>query len=284
MVDDLHIEFGDVIDTNKMVPAKINLLEHPLEALRAKLAGQQIEIVEVDDDGGNDDDDLVQIISGESVPLRISPDPLVALAVSAEGNLAAAQSFFQSLRGIAPEILGGVDRQVPYEFSGTDLVALANRWKLPLAAMESGGHWFLMLRMPEQVDGRWGLPLYNPFDNGVEWRDLDGWDAAQPWGAENMARFGNFFFSELAFDERDAGVYDLSLWKESRQDLIAAKSVGLQRRIDGWNCGPAVLMSAALRQGAKEGDNAFKTDGRGTLRSDTGLEVKTREEILGWGR
>lgn len=209
--------------------------------------------------------------------------------ITAEMNLVSSNSFVTNLRKNTPGIMREEYDSDPTnpsyenreEYSGSDLPRIADRWMLPALFFLKGGHWVLALKEPERHESGWRVLVYDPLVDHEGWMGLENWtpdysDATKLW------QYGAYTGQEgiLALQR---GTYNLSLQGDQEladnRELYEAKQRRIQR--NSWDCGPLSLFAAALREGIKEGPNAFKFIGEDKLQKDTGVKILTREEIFG---
>lgn len=245
--------------------------------------------------------DVIRILDNPefSNGIEIGIEPAMRLMVSAVTNqLRAQDTFFPNLRQKMGDLLPGWSGYQNPEgrewFSNDDLITLADRWAIPLGlVLVHDNHWNLMLEPPIQELNRdsgrwrWKVLVYNPWhqegageneyvylNDDFKGDVVDGFDLMR----------ANIYINRLAFEQLRDGDYKLSLYGDreiaDNHDVYRAKTTNLQPSWDGSNCGPACLMMAAMREGVKEGWNAFKDSGRDRLYQDIGLKIMAREEIL----
>lgn len=235
----------------------------------------------------------VKIIHEDPPQITIEPpsetgEAISAFYVSEATNQESARDFVASLRGGTPDILGEAAARENYrggvEYGSLDLIKLANRWLLPVLLLRRGegprfGHWVLGLKEPEKHQGKWRILVYDPLRNGEDYQELKEWRGVED---DESLRVNQIFFNKEAWDDLREGRYNLSVIGDAetaaRPELQAAKQARFQ--FNAIDCGPLCLYAAALRQGVKEGSNSFKFLGRERLHNDTGLEIKTRAELI----
>lgn len=208
--------------------------------------------------------------------------------VSVEGNQSAAVNFVNVLRHNPPVRPDGIRLYPEDRYSGiqwfdmADLIKLADRWSVPLLLIRKTQerHWVLGLAEPQRVDNQWKALVYDPVKNHEDWITLPGWidnyaDGSQLWAHD-------IYPNSLVMEELKKGTYDLSLIGDKElanmPETMGAKRANTQ--FNAWDCGPLTVFMAAVRRGAKIGDNEFKRNGRELLEKDTGVKILTREEII----
>jgi hypothetical protein len=222
-------------------------------------------------------------ILDENPQLAANNEVMTRLAVSAQSNKDAADTFMRTLRTVTNELLGEKsDRQYDAQtwYNSIDLNSLAERWQVPLALVVVGGnHYTLLLRKPEQHEGNWRALIYDPQRGGEMYVALPNWKPGLDF-TETFA--AGIACSTLGYQELQEGSYDLSLYGDESFANHSTQGDAKRTRVqfDGWNCGPACLFMAMLRTGAKPDWNGFKFAGKDQLQQDTGLRVLTREEMV----
>lgn len=206
--------------------------------------------------------------------------------LSAEDNRRGAKIFVENLRKITPKIIRS--HYSSYEsnehYAASDVVALADRWLLPILLIRTGGvHWILALREPERISDGWRVLVYDPMRDHEGWFNLQSWDSDYSDPNNILRNLG--YVNGLGLEDLRSHTYDLSLREDTElaadAELYEAKQTRVQPPFNVIDCGPLCLFAAALRSGAKKGWNQFKFAGRDILRQDTGVEIQTREEFLG---
>jgi hypothetical protein len=309
-VDKITVEEAD------LVPEEITVDEADLtppsifEQIRRKLEGLGARLTVTEESEEGDLDELITIIkylpSGgqaadtedetvgdevEEITIELGMEPAVELGVSAQRNQASAQKFFRNLRRDTAQILAEEQweslstlNRASYEgtrwYQLVDLVALANRWLLPVVIFrKQESHYLLVLKPPELIEDSYQVLVYDPIQGGERYMQLPNFSGQI---TPDDLRSQNFFFSRSARNLLEEGRYNLSLYSDthiaSNPELHQAKTTEVQ--FDGWNCGPACLFMAAIRAGAQADWSEFKFAGRDKLHEDTDLYVYTREEIL----
>lgn len=216
----------------------------------------------------------------------------------AEFNQMAAEVFAKAIRGNYSVLIpyANHDYSDPHEwFDLADLDKLIDRWALPAVIFHNPhrAHYMLALSMPEMVDGRWQVLVYDPLTDRPAnqsgrteyYYPLDNWDPNdQNRSLSDQLTENSLNCNPLTYRVIEAGQYDLRL----HGDEEAARAVGGAKRVrtqfNDSDCGPLTIFAAAIRTAYKEGDNDFKSTGREILLRDTGVNIRTREEILSEAR
>lgn len=212
----------------------------------------------------------------------------------AEMNQMAAENFVNGLRDNYRTLLP--DAQHDYSnptvwFEISDLNKLLDRWALPAVIVRDPkrSHYMLALSMPEIVEGRWQVLVYNPLTDHPSNQSgrTEYYYPLYNWNPNDKSRSLSYqltenglFCNNLTYQVIEADKYDLRLYgdKESAKSMSEAKRVRTQ--FTASDCGPLSIFAAAVRTAYREGRNAFKDSGRDTLLSDTGVNIRTREEVL----
>lgn len=221
-------------------------------------------------------EDALPNLAGEFANLD---EQIARMSVSIELNQQGALLFAQNLRSRVKDLI--TTRDITYRsdwLSGEELARLADRWHLPVVIFASGSHFRLALREPELTPLGWRVLVYDPMNNGEVWHLLTGWSTDYSSPYPNLA-YANI--NALGLEALRERTYDLSLIGD--HELAGSVRSAKQARVqfNAIDCGPLCLYAAALRQGVRSGYNVFKFSGREQLERDTGLKVKTRQEILG---
>jgi hypothetical protein len=307
LAPEITIGEGEVLPKNKLMSARPNGL---LDLIKSKIQQGQVKIVEELDESTSDvqqSDDLVKIIHDGSAieEILLSDDEVVITEeqfeeisvsaqvdrlmtpVSAESNVVAAKDYSDLLRYIFPKLLIEQNknaRDINYrgneDISREEIMAMADRWQIPVCFLNQGAHWVLVLNMPEKHDRGQRVLIYDPMKNGESFVEIQEWDETKNLDVRLGAN--GIYFNELAKKQIDEKKYNLSLavdWEVAQhEELLAAKMARAQ--FDSWNCGPMSLFAAAIRTGIKKEPNSFKGSGRNQLHKDIGLYVYSREELL----
>lgn len=268
-----------------------------LDKIRAFALARRVKIVEKtpqDDDlenlitiiGGGDIDSQIRIFENQpQEELEICEESLIRFAVSVQENRKSAQVFVNSLRLETADLLGNSASLDDYTenqwYQFRDLRQLADRWLLPFATLERGRHFLLLLKPPEQRADGYSVLVYDPMIGGETYVDLPNWRGTMD---VNHLAENNILVNDLALEQLTKGDYNLSLLGDSdfatNVDLYREKMDRVQ--FDGYNCGPACLFMAAVREGAvaRKEWSGFKFSGRDQLKEDIFITILTREEIL----
>lgn len=269
----------DFLDPQRKVARQITILKPEAEISNEGLDA----LIKIGTDNPHSDteiDQMIRLLDEKQVPSATETAFYFEAKIL---NLLASGGYTQNLRAKTPDIIPtSPDYDPKQEYSFADLTYLADRWQIPAMFYRVGGrHWNLCLREPEMEGNGWKVLVYDPLVNGEHYITLqNGWNAN--W-QNAMDVLGNgFCVNSLCLEAHRQQSYDLTLpydeLKAKSTELLEAKTQRFQNNI--IDCGTLCLFSAALREGLKKEDfNAFQFSGRDQFERDTGVHIKTREEL-----
>lgn len=212
----------------------------------------------------------------------------------AEMNQMAAVDFVKAIRANYQTLIPNPrnDYSHPKEwFEVSDLHKLIDRWNLPAIIVRNPDrrHYMLALNMPEMINGRWQVLVYDsltdrPIDQSGRteyYYPLYNWDPndrSRSFGYQVIEN--GLYGNPLTFQLVESGRYDLRLHGDEEEARTIGEAKRVRTQFNDSDCGPLVLFAAAIRLAYKEGDNEFKSSGKDILLQDTGVNIRTREEIL----
>lgn len=215
----------------------------------------------------------------------------------ADLNQFAAGVFVSAVRANYKTLIGETGRDYSNPavlFNSIDLMKLCDRWGLPALIVYNSArvHFMLALNMPEMIDGRWQVLVYDPLNDQSGrteyYYPLDPRDNWDPKDTSRPLRYqltqNGLNYNNLTVDVISAEEYDLRLYGDEEAAIAVSEAKRVRTQFNASDCGPLSVFAAAIRTAYREGNNAFKSIGRETLEADTGVTIRTREEILAEAR
>jgi hypothetical protein len=205
---------------------------------------------------------------------------------------AAQETFIQHERELL-HLIGKDDWEKPgwdkKWLTNNEMLAIADRYNLPMAFMIRNAHAFVLTKPPEQIGDSYKVSYYDPFLDGEQSINIS---PTAPYKAEDLVYIsgaaspgGAKSYKSLGDAARDLNTthYDLTLpaVPPDKEWMVRAKT-GLTQT-DGYNCTLWSIFHAAVAESMQPGDNPFKNYGHEQFAQDTGLYLITYEDVVGRG-